>query len=190
MKALNPNTGTYDTIYVKALDSMPVGTIVGFDGQASDIPTGWETYGTGQIKKTSETRPLTRSVVNEYSESTENAYSCDYVNKAEEYSTSEEKTNKIFKGKPVYRKVVDYTLTATTGFPTFSTGIQNAEDVFIFIEKQYGTDNSQYVSGITSYNGYFTKSNGNFSFNLGNTDATKADPGQYTFIFEYTKTTD
>ena len=42
MKARNPSTGTLETVYVKALDSMPVGTIVDFDGQVSDIPTGWE----------------------------------------------------------------------------------------------------------------------------------------------------
>lgn len=40
MKARNPSTGQLDTVYVKALDSMPVGTIVDFDG--TDIPTGWE----------------------------------------------------------------------------------------------------------------------------------------------------
>lgn len=42
MKARNPSTGNLETVYVKALDSMPVGTEVDFDGQASDIPTGWE----------------------------------------------------------------------------------------------------------------------------------------------------
>ena len=42
MKYKNPNTGNFDTLYVKALDSMPVGTEVDFDGQASDIPVGWE----------------------------------------------------------------------------------------------------------------------------------------------------
>ena len=34
--------GQFKPIYVKALDSMPVGTEVDFDGQASDIPVGWE----------------------------------------------------------------------------------------------------------------------------------------------------
>lgn len=63
-------------------EQLPVGTIVDYDGQASDIPTGWETYGTGQIKKTSETRPLASHTVNTYSESESNAYSCDYSNKA------------------------------------------------------------------------------------------------------------
>ena len=57
MKARNPSTGQFETVYVKALDSMPVGTIVDYDGQASDIPTGWETYGTGQIKKTATNLP-------------------------------------------------------------------------------------------------------------------------------------
>ena len=74
--------GQFKEIYVKALDSLPVGTIVDYDGQASDIPAGWETYGTGQIKKTSETRPLASHTVNAYSESESNAYSCDYSNKA------------------------------------------------------------------------------------------------------------
>lgn len=42
MKARNPNTGNFEKLYVKALDSMPVGTEVDFNGQASDIPVGWE----------------------------------------------------------------------------------------------------------------------------------------------------
>lgn len=42
MKARNPSTGNLETVYVKALDSMPVGTEVDFDGNISDIPAGWE----------------------------------------------------------------------------------------------------------------------------------------------------
>ncbi len=42
MKARNPSTGTLDTVYVKALDGMPVGTEVEFDGTSANIPTGWE----------------------------------------------------------------------------------------------------------------------------------------------------
>jgi len=34
--------GQWVDINIKALDSMPVGTIVDYDGQSSDIPTGWE----------------------------------------------------------------------------------------------------------------------------------------------------
>ena len=42
MKARNPSTGTLDTVYVKALDSMPVGSVVEFTGSSADIPAGWE----------------------------------------------------------------------------------------------------------------------------------------------------
>ncbi len=42
MKAKDKTTGTFKEVYVKALDSMPVGTEVDFDGPASDIPVGWE----------------------------------------------------------------------------------------------------------------------------------------------------
>ena len=56
MRALNKQTGQLEKVYVKALDSMPVGTIVEFDGQASDIPVGWEeitdfnSYSTSEVK--------------------------------------------------------------------------------------------------------------------------------------------
>lgn len=40
MKALNPSTGQFDTVYVKALDSMPVGSQIEFIGNT--IPAGWE----------------------------------------------------------------------------------------------------------------------------------------------------
>lgn len=36
------NNGQWEEITIKALDSMPVGSIVDYDGQVSDIPVGWE----------------------------------------------------------------------------------------------------------------------------------------------------
>lgn len=42
MKARNPSTGNLEEVYVKALDSLPVGTEVDFNGSVSDIPVGWE----------------------------------------------------------------------------------------------------------------------------------------------------
>lgn len=69
MKARNPSTGNLETVYVKALDSMPVGTEVDFDGTSADIPTGWEqvaSYSTNEIK-TGDTwidgRPIYRKVI-------------------------------------------------------------------------------------------------------------------------------
>lgn len=45
MKVKNPSTGNFEEVYVKALDSLPVGTEVDFTGSASDIPAGWEQSG-------------------------------------------------------------------------------------------------------------------------------------------------
>ena len=42
MKVKNPSTGNFEEVYIKALDSLPVGTEVDFAGSASDIPVGWE----------------------------------------------------------------------------------------------------------------------------------------------------
>lgn len=41
------NGQVYD-VSIKALDSMPVGSIVEYDGQVSDIPAGWEQYDDGE----------------------------------------------------------------------------------------------------------------------------------------------
>lgn len=42
MKVKNPSTGNFEEVYVKALDSLPVGSEIDFTGSASDIPVGWE----------------------------------------------------------------------------------------------------------------------------------------------------
>ena len=68
-----------------------------------------------RIKKTSQTTPVQAEVVNDYSTSQENAYSCDYVNDSNSYSTSEVETNKRWiDGQSIYRRVIKGT--------TYSTG--------------------------------------------------------------------
>ena len=53
---------------------------------------------------TSEPEEMQEAIVNEYSESTSETYSCDYVNKLDKYSTTEVKTGKVWiDGKPIYR---------------------------------------------------------------------------------------
>lgn len=71
MKARNPNTGNLETIYVKALDSLPVGSEIDIE-DGSDIPVGWEevtnpdSYSTTEVK-TNKTwidgRPIYRKVI-------------------------------------------------------------------------------------------------------------------------------
>jgi hypothetical protein len=65
------------------------------------------------IQKTSETRPLASHTVNAYSESESNAYSCDYINDALDYSTDEVNTHKKWiDGKDIYRKVYQFDFTS------------------------------------------------------------------------------
>lgn len=70
MKARNPSTGNLEEVYVKALDSMPVGSEIDFIGSTSDIPTGWEQtddYSTSEIntgKTWIDGKPIYRKVAN------------------------------------------------------------------------------------------------------------------------------
>lgn len=52
MKVKNPSTGNFEEVYVKALDSLPVGSEIDFTGSVSDIPVGWEqvdSYSTSEV---------------------------------------------------------------------------------------------------------------------------------------------
>lgn len=66
MKVKNPSTGNFEEVYVKALDSLPVGTEVDFTGSTSDIPVGWE-----QVASTEDltlpTTDTTALTINNYS---------------------------------------------------------------------------------------------------------------------------
>ena len=44
MKYKDPDTGQLKELSLKAADTLPVGTIVDYDGE--DVPEGWEKYGT------------------------------------------------------------------------------------------------------------------------------------------------
>lgn len=57
---------------------------------------------------TSEPEEMQEAIVNEYSESANETYSCDYVNKLETYSTTEQRIGTWTDGKPIYRKVIDF----------------------------------------------------------------------------------
>lgn len=151
-----------------------------------------------RIKKTSQTTPVQAEVVNTYSESESNAYSCNYVNNINNYSTSETFTGKHWvNGKPIYRRVIKGT--------TYSTGsISYYADILFDLET------------LTHSEGYITRTGENpMPINTviwnGNNDlvassrleslnspssgvrllATKDKTWvSYSIILEYTKTTD
>ena len=70
MKYRDPNTGQLKELSLKAADTLPVGTIVDYDGET--VPEGWEKYGTEDYS-TEETftgkhwidgKPIYRKVIN------------------------------------------------------------------------------------------------------------------------------
>lgn len=88
-----------------------------------------------KIKKIANSVGLVGNVTNEYSESTQDSYSCNYINIIEGkgyYSTEEKEIGKWIDGKIIYRKVIDIgTITAntqkigTTGISDLDTMIES-----------------------------------------------------------------
>lgn len=112
------------------------------------------------------------------------------------YSTEETKVGTWIDGKPIYRKVIEYSTQPASGSNTFYHGISNV-DKFIDIEtKIYRKDGVQhfaprYTPGENSWNFYYddiTKTK--IAFNCGSQLRSGTYWGTSYFIFEYTKTTD
>lgn len=151
-----------------------------------------------KIKKTSETTPTMASIVDDYSTSTQDGYSCNYVNKDNTYSTTEVKTNKMWiDGKPIYRLVI----TGSDSFqfnPSTPSEIDTLTHCEVYVKDStsvipipaigvsYSTGNHfigwSYYNNSASWNAnhlYIVKEQGQFS-----------DYQNYYAIMEYTKTTD
>jgi hypothetical protein len=99
-----------------------------------------------RIKKTSQTTPTASQIVNTYSNSQTDAYSCNYVNNEikDVYSTNEVKTNKVWiDGKPIYRKV----------FVKENIANGSNEDI------ELSFDSLISISGIVEWNNSYTKHN-------------------------------
>lgn len=81
-----------------------------------------------RIKKTSQTTASGAQSVNTYSESTENAYSCNYSNKLNTYSTDEIRIG-TWMGKPLYRKVYYVNAFANNGNVYLDINVENVDTV-------------------------------------------------------------
>lgn len=108
------------------------------------------------------------------------------------YSLEETKIGTWINGKPLYRKVVQYTLTATDGYPNFDTGIRDIEYAMVDMYKSDGGDtNTDYFRPSAAVSNYLSKSSGFITFIVvSDAGLFKAEPGLYTFVIQYTKTTD
>lgn len=90
-----------------------------------------------RIKKILDSVGLVGNVLNQKSSSKKDTYSCDYVNKLNTYSEEEQRIG-TYLGKPLYRKVLQFTLTSD------DTVVKLPENVkkVIFVKGVVGDDNS------------------------------------------------
>lgn len=133
--------------------------------------------------------PATSQVVNAYSESTNNVYSCNYVNNSDSYSTSEVKTNKRWiDGKPIYRKIFD----RGTSLETFNHNIPNVSNIWIindYTVRIHASGNVIPLNGGSNSGSLVTSCFPNTTqINIYNFES--IIPTQVFICVEYTKTTD
>lgn len=148
-----------------------------------------------RIKKVSQTTPVTAQVVDGYSTSTTDAYSANYVNGLNTYSTTEQRVGTWTDGKPLYRRVFSGTFgTVTEG--TESEVQLNVYSAAFCLVKYYWADRAQTNSAInqgyaqnTLYLGYTTIGSNQCTVRLRTNKAFMSNVTVYAIV-EYTKTTD
>lgn len=150
-----------------------------------------------KIKKKSQSVGVLGKILNIFSNSDKDTYSCDYLNNNDAYSTDEIKTNKRWiDGKPIYRTVV----TTNSYSDRLNTGISNLETMIkmeVLVSQSSNGDwrnipwlfNSGGVIGDQSWaGGVLYKMNDNqLHFQIG---SSLKNAKKIVAILEYTKTTD
>ena len=144
------------------------------------------------IIKVSNNRPRTSQTINVESNSTTDAYSCDYSNKRNTYSTDETFTGKYWiDGKPIYRKVLQGGSVSASSVTNINTGVNNI--MLVINQEGYGLTNSGATFPLNRANGssfqyqstfFFDKPNNRFSLETGSSVSFTS----YYIIMEYTKT--
>lgn len=90
-----------------------------------------------KIKKMYQGQVPLNKILNVKSNSQIDTYSCDYVNKLNDYSTDEVITGNWIDGKPIYRKVISLTASTSTKSLSISSIISNVEDIWINCSKSF-----------------------------------------------------
>lgn len=129
--------------------------------------------------------------INEYSQSTTDSYSCNYVNikVVDTYSTDEIKTNKVWiDNKPIYRKSFYFTQWSGLGLDTNLENIDNIINANVMLKN---TASGQWMKLACnpdgSYGFYIKKAGNTYKIFISNENVYTAD-AVCSFI-EYTKTT-
>lgn len=123
-------------------------------------------------------------ILDTYSESQTDTYSCNYVNKSNDYSTTETVIGKWVNGKNIYRQVYTGNNLTLNSNQWVATAVDIPGGSFIIDVKIINNENGQvmplcaYVPSSNKLNVLNVRS-GNVSYSLG-----------YSLIVEYTKTTD
>lgn len=147
-------------------------------------------------KVTGGTIPPKSQILNSYSESKNNTYSCDYINKLNNYSEEEIRIGTWF-GKPLYRKVIVKEVNARTNatYTLESLGIVNQDHIIIDLGKSsqqwdIGNTGGSYNS-VTYYISSSDYSNVQVSYDKKLTLINQTgNKRKYFIVLEYTKTTD
>ena len=137
-----------------------------------------------RIKKVSQTTSIQAQVVDGYSTSTTDSYSCNYVNAINTYSTDEIRIGTWIDGKPVYRKVftgnisssIEHGLTNVSFVNSYGY-VMSGGGAFVPLPSVRPTNPGYYI-------GYYV-TNQYIVF-----DKAADASGTATIILEYTKTTD
>lgn len=144
-----------------------------------------------KIRKVAQSVGVLGKILNLFSNSNKDTYSCDYLNNNDTYSTNEIKTNKRWiNGKPIYRKVI----TGNMSEGTKAHGITDL-DTFTYIGGFFHNPNSGKYFAIPSVRPQYPEyAVGVFAdnVNLLLERAGSAQSATHTFAvtLEYTKTTD
>lgn len=140
-----------------------------------------------RIKKTSETRALAGIILNAQNNSTTDTYSCDYINKLNTYSTTEQKVGTWIDDKPIYRKVIEANnVSLSSSGVNIPSGIANVGVVTkLDINMKYN-DNSWF----SFWHLTDIKLSNNNDITLYTDSSSTATFPKIYIIIEYTKTTD
>lgn len=150
-----------------------------------------------KIRKVEPSVGILGKILNIFSSSNKDTYSCDYLNNNDSYSTDEIKTNKRWiDGKPIYRKVI----TSNSYANPINTGITNLETMVkmnVIISQTSNGDwrnipwlfNGGNAIGDQSWAGgvYYQIENNALNFQMG---SSLKDYKKMIAVLEYTKTTD
>ena len=141
-----------------------------------------------RIKKVSQTTATQAQVVDGYSTSTTDSYSCNYVNGMNTYSTDEIRIGTWIDGKPIYRKVIARNQSITNG-TSIAVSSLNIDELI-----KIGAINQNQSSNFKFFGSYYDSSSEKLNIHLNNNDIQvwSGTGVNYTSTIwiEYTKTTD